>query len=291
MFNEEWYILPPFAEGCDCSAFTFPQPWKQSVCDVASAVKGEYRLSESENYPGGCELRCPGSESSDLHCFKSPRELLLQEWISLIDVFENYRRRRFENTTTRGSNVRWPGTQKCYSLLAFAEDAEVYRDQFQRFSRTLGMDDFGKQSLADPSLSCDHERLRASREVRNSRLEPGDRETAAYDLEGIQSSGPEKTERGAPQGKRWLAAGGLLDSKGLWDSEGGLFGRDQIAARAAIEDYLDLCITWLLSRLLRNVSVFDEGETWKQHCAGKIRNRRNGKQMYSIGRLCGRKSG
>jgi len=39
-------------------------------------------------------------------------------------------------------------------------------------------------------LSDDHEGLSIGGEVRDSRLEPCDRRAAAYDLEGIQSSGP-----------------------------------------------------------------------------------------------------
>ena len=77
------------------------------------------------------------------------------------------------------------------------------------------MDGLGKKCLADTGLPDDHEWLSAGREVRNSRLEPGDGGAAAYDLEGIQSSGPEETEQGGPQGKRSLVAEGLLDSRSL----------------------------------------------------------------------------
>jgi len=39
-------------------------------------------------------------------------------------------------------------------------------------------------------LSDDHEGLSIGGEMRDSRLEPCDRRAAAYDLDGIQSSGP-----------------------------------------------------------------------------------------------------
>ena len=52
------------------------------------------------------------------------------------------------------------------------------------------MDGLCEQCLAGTGLSDDHEGLSIGGEVRDSRLEPCDRRAAAYDLDGIQSSGP-----------------------------------------------------------------------------------------------------
>ena len=52
------------------------------------------------------------------------------------------------------------------------------------------MDGFGEQRLAGTGLSDAHEGLSIGGEVRDSRIEPCDRRAAAYDLDGIQSSGP-----------------------------------------------------------------------------------------------------
>ena len=116
--------------------------------------------------------------------------------------------------------------------------------------------------------------------MRDSRLEPCDRRAAAYDFGRVQGSGPGvRDEDEVREVGRKEDDGSQLEvswTRGLWDSEGGLFRRDQIAPRAAIEDYLSLCVTWLLRRFLRNVSVLDEGETRMHLCVGKIGNKRNG---------------
>ena len=52
------------------------------------------------------------------------------------------------------------------------------------------MDGLCEQCLAGTGLSDDHEGLSIVGEVRDSRLESGDGGAAAYDLDGIQSSGP-----------------------------------------------------------------------------------------------------
>ena len=133
--------------------------------------------------------------------------------------------------------------------------------------RAVKMDLGCHERFPSSGLSDDHEGLSGGGEVRDSRLEPCDRRAAAYDLEGIQSSGPGVRDQNEVRNVgRKETDGSQMEvswSRGLWDSEGGLFRRDQIAPRAAIEDYLSLCITWLLSRFLRNVSVLNEGETRK----------------------------
>ena len=52
------------------------------------------------------------------------------------------------------------------------------------------MDGLCEQRLAGTGLSDDHEGLSIGGELRNSRLESCDGRAAAYDLDGIQSSGP-----------------------------------------------------------------------------------------------------
>jgi hypothetical protein len=54
----------------------------------------------------------------------------------------------------------------------------------------MGVDGFGKQGFADPCLPYDYEGLSICGEVRDSRLKPYDRMAAAYDLDGVQNSGP-----------------------------------------------------------------------------------------------------
>ena len=135
-------------------------------------------------------MGCAGSESSDLLCCKYFCELFLEELVCAVNVFDYNCRLRFETTAASGCEIWWSPAQEGYPLVAFTKYAEVRRDEFRRFSRTSFVDGFGEQGLADTGLSDDHKGLSTGREVRDSRLDSGDRGTAAYDLDGIQSSGP-----------------------------------------------------------------------------------------------------
>ena len=82
------------------------------------------------------------------------------------------------------------------------------------------MDKGSKERLAGTGFSDDHYGLSASGESRNSRFEPCDRRTVAYDSEGVQRSGPVEADQVGPQAEAALAAGGLLDS-GVSGTRGG----------------------------------------------------------------------
>ena len=78
---------------------------------------------------------------------------------------------------------------------------------------TIGVDGSGEECLADTGFSHNHQWGSAVGKGGDPLLQLDNGGAASYDLEGIQSSGPEEAEQVGLQGERSLVAGGLLDSR------------------------------------------------------------------------------
>jgi hypothetical protein len=169
------------------------------------------------------ELHIVRSKSLNLLFGQRFGKSFLEEWVCAVDVLKYDGRWEFKAASPCGRKLGRNSAQESYSLITFTQDAEIDRLEFQCSPGAAGMNGPGKQRFADPRLSDDHKGLGIGGELGNSRLESRDGGAVAYDLDGIQSSGPgmttKRSDRFEPlRTKRFFPANGLWTQKvsGLW---------------------------------------------------------------------------
>jgi hypothetical protein len=110
MVDKKRDVFLALAQGRDRNVFAFSEPSEESISDSSLSAETGQRFPEREDDSAKRQMSGIGPESSDSSYLKDFRELLLQEWTGMIDVFEYYRRWRFEDATTRGCNIWWHRT-------------------------------------------------------------------------------------------------------------------------------------------------------------------------------------